>query len=162
MGQFTFYRFRFQWARPQWSRHCSRYQRWPNRLTDPSPPRARSCWWTSRRMLPSCRLPRSQPWSAIRIPGKPILMRVFVSQQTPFCVVDGSARVSDGEWRARVPPSTCRPNRAATNMPSTGIRAIKRLGISDGLAVAGNGARDRLPHQGGAKPSSRSAVSAGA
>ena len=157
MGQFTFYRFRFRWARPQWSHHWSRYQRWPYRLIDPSPPRARSYWWT----LPSCRLPRSQPWSAIRIPGKPILMRVFVSQQTSFCVVDGSARVLHGKRRAPVRPSTCRPQRVATNVPSIGIRAIKRFGNPGGLVVAGDGAQDRLPHQGGATLSRQSAVSAG-
>jgi hypothetical protein len=149
-------------ARPQWFRHWSRYQWWPYRLTDPSQPRARSYWRTSRRALPQPPPPLSRRWSTIRMPGKPILMRVFVSQQTPFCVIDGSARVLAGERRTPVRPSTCRPQRIATNMPSIGVRAIKRLGKPEGSVLAGDGARDGLLHQGGAKPSPQSAVSAGA
>lgn len=133
------------------------YPLWQYRLTHPSSQlQARSWRRTSRRTLPSCRLPRAQPWSAIRIPGQPILMRVFVSQQTPFCVIDGSARISDAERHAPLRPSTCRDPHIATNMPCTGIRAIKRLGKPDGLAVAGDGALGCLPHQGGAKLSPQS------
>src|ERR1700704_3753502 len=65
------------------------------------------------------------------------------------------ARVSDGEQRAPVWPSTCRQQYIATNMPSIGIRAIKRLRKPDALVVAVDGARDDLLHQGGAKPSAK-------
>src|SRR5260221_2463831 len=66
------------------------------------------------------------------------------------------ARVLDGEQRAW--PSTCRQQYVATNMPSIGIRAIKRLRKPAALVVAVDGAGDDLLHQGGAKPSAECRV----